>query len=337
MTHHRVAAGSRSCQGFSLIELMVSMIIGLIISIAAVSAYLSASGASRMAEAQGRMNEDAQAALTILTQQLRMAGNNPDQVNRIDNDDPTLSSRHNPVYLPMPTSPGFTTTFALTAFGIRGCDGVFSNITAAPALDQLLCAPDDAQPDSIAVSYEADTFNTVPTPGNLPTDCLGIPLTSNTAFLPTLASSAAVNATVTYAVADNRFYIGTSAAIPSLYCKGNGINSTPQALVENIEDIQFTYGTVSALTPNETLTIAPVAGYLSANEITSLAALTDAERWAKVITVRICVLVRSEGLVAPNSASAQYRKCDGTLEAAPPDLRLRRAYSTTVVLRNRRL
>ena len=102
--------------------------------------------------------------------------------------------------------------------------------------------------------------------------------------------------------------------------------------------MQFTYGTVNALTPDAALTVAPVAGYLSANGITSLAALpNDAARWAKVITVRICVLVRSEGLVAPNSASARYRKCDGTLEAEPPDLRLRRAYSTTVVLRNRRL
>ena len=212
MTHHRIAPGSRSCQGFSLIELMVSMVIGLIIAIAAVAAYLSASGASRMAEAQGRMNEDAQAALTILTQQIRMAGNNPDQVNRVDNDNPTLSSRHNPVYRPMPTFPGFATTFALSSFGIRGCDGVFSNITAATDLDQLQCAPDATQPDSIAVSYEADRFNTVPTApavppavGSLPTDCLGIRLAINTATVPTVVGGAAENATVTYAVADNRF------------------------------------------------------------------------------------------------------------------------------------
>jgi type IV pilus assembly protein PilW len=33
--------------------------------------------------------------------------------------------------------------------------------------------------------------------------------------------------------------------------------------------------------------------------------------------------------------SARYLKCDGTIETNPPDLRLRRSYSTTVVLRNR--
>ena len=126
--------GSRYSHGFSLIELMVSLTIGLIISVAAFAAYLGIAAASRMAEAQGRMNEDAQAALTILTQQLRMAGNNPDQSNRVDNPNPTLSSRHNPVYFPTPTYAGFAlspATFTLSSFIIRGCDGTFSNITTA--------------------------------------------------------------------------------------------------------------------------------------------------------------------------------------------------------------
>ena len=62
----------------------------------------------------------------------------------------------------------------------------------------------------------------------------------------------------------------------------------------------------------------------------------DAARWAKVITVRICIVVRSDLPVAVDSTSARYLKCDGSLELAPPDLHLRRIYATTVVLRNRR-
>ena len=53
--------------GLTLVELMISMAIGMIIVIAVVTAYISASRAARVAEATGRMNEDAQAALTILT------------------------------------------------------------------------------------------------------------------------------------------------------------------------------------------------------------------------------------------------------------------------------
>lgn len=333
----RPRPGARCVRGFSLIELMISLTIGLLITVAAFSAFMGASGASKMAEAQGRMNEDAQAALSILTQQLRMAGNNPDQPNRVDNINPALSSRRNPVYLQSPPLTGFTllpTTFELSEFSIRGCDGQFSNITTASNLDALTCASGTStSPDSIAVSYEADKFNTVPTGTNEPTDCLGNPLSTITATLPTVVGAVIANTAEPYTVADNRFYIVKSSAssIPSLYCKGSG--GEPQPLVENIEDMQFTYGA--------TATATTVAGYLNAEKVLTEITLTpsppnpEAGKWAKVLTVRICVLVRSASPVASNAASAHYIKCDGTLETAPPDLRLRRAYSTTVVLRNR--
>ncbi len=336
MTRHRLSPGPRCLKGFSLIELMISLTIGLIITVAVFSAYMGVAGASKMAEAQGRMNEDAQAALTILSQQLRMAGNNPDQANRFDDADPTLSSRRNPVYLPEPTYDEYALlppTFELSAFRIRGCDGPFSNITTATDLDRLTCAAGaSTAPDSIALSYEADRFNTVPTAGGLPTDCLGSALNPITATFPASTPATAVSSGPYY-VADNRFYVGTVSSIPSLYCKGNGGNSTPQPLVENIEDMQFLYGATN--------TTAMVAGYLRADAVISqadMAALPDdAARWVKVRTVRICVLVRSEAPVVSDVASAAYRDCNGTLETNPPDLRLRHAYSTTVVLRNPQL
>ncbi|MBC7453912.1 MAG: PilW family protein [Massilia sp.] len=338
MTRARRAAVQPS-RGFSLIELMISLSIGLIIAGAAFAAYMGTASASRMADAQGRMNDDAQAALSILTQQLRMAGNNPAQANRVDNAQPTRASRHNPLYLPMPTYDDFTllpATFSLSAFSLRGCDGQFSNLDSAARLDDLLCAA-GAGPHAFAVSYEADRYNTVPTEAGLPTDCAGNALSVITATLPVMAGSGSASSAVQYAVADNRFYIASSAGIPSLMCTGNGAGQ-PQALVENIDDLRLSYGVVSTASSASTAT---VAGYLSANEIRTqpdLAALPDdAARWAKVITVRICVLVRSEAAVVADAASASYLRCDGTLESAAPDLRLRRAYSSTVVLRNRRL
>ena len=366
MKRHRFSPGSRGLKGFSLIELMVSLAIGLIITIAAFSAYLGASTASRMAEAQARMNEDAQAALSILTQQFRMAGNNPERANRIGSHDPMLSSRRNPIYTstyaglaPLTqTNRGSSviTPFTPSAFSIRGCDGIFSNLTTAARLDDLNCVSDTSQPDSIAISYEADEFNTIGTvPTNtiptLPTDCLGNRLRDIKATLPEFNPLAlvvppvATPSAVPYWMADNRFYIGTSRTIvsPSLYCKGNGggPGALQQPLVENIEDMQFTYGTINAATAPEEVKTAPVAGYLSATQIDTNVALAslpnDGARWSKVITVRICVLVRSESPVVSDSASASYLKCDGSVSAAQPDLRLRRAYSTTVVLRNRKL
>lgn len=354
MTHPLHPLDARRTQGFSLLELMLALTIGLVITIATLSAYLGAASASAMTEAQSRMNEDANTALNILTQQFKMAGNNPEQTNRIDTSTPALSSSRNPVYdaTTFLTSP---TTFSTSSFIIRGCAATFSNISSPTAkIDDLVCTPVPGKPGSVAVSYEADVFNTVPTSTApiMPTDCLGNGLPVITAQLPTIVGSGSAVTLVKYSVADNRYYIGTpndaaSAAVqklstPSLYCKGNGNNglSVAQPLVENIEDMQFTYGAVPASTPSAAISSASVAGYLSATEMLSnadMAALPDdATRWKKVITVRICVLVRSENQVLGDLASARYRKCDDTVESFPPDRRLRRAYSTTVVLRNRR-
>ena len=347
MKRHRLSPGPRHAKGFSLIELMVSLTIGLIIAVAAGSAYLGSAGAGRIAEAQSRMNEDAQAALNILAQQVREAGNNP-----LRSGDRAPALRHNPIYDPtyvggsvshyfdLYGTPTYvitsTAAFSLSSFSLRGCDGKFSDITTATKLDALTCAGGTTTlPDSIAVSYEADRYNTIPTasPSFAPTDCLGSELSTVSVTFPSGSAT-----TATYAVSDNRFYIGTSTAIvsPSLYCKGIG-NVNPQPLVENVEDMQFTYGTVSS---TNTSTTATVAGYLPADEVVTDANLallpTIQDRWGKVLSVRICVLVRSENPVAPDADSARYDDCQGGRDVAAPDLRLRRAYSTTVVLRNRR-
>jgi type IV pilus assembly protein PilW len=280
------------------------------------------------------MNEDAQAALNILAQQIRTAGANPVQSNRAD------EFRHNPVYDPtyvggtVTSYPsGATVSAAMSAYAIRGCDGTFSNITSVANLDSFSNCGTSTQPDSIAVSYEADRYNTVPTALNEPTNCVGnsIPTTVNATF-----TSGPVT-TASFKVADNRFYITTSAAnVPSLSCKGND-NSTSQPLVENVEDMQFTYGTVST---TATSTTATVAGYLSAADVNGLVAtygITNSAAWGKVMTVRICVVVRSEKPAVSNAASGQFYDCDNSLNTNFTDLRLRRAYSTTVVLRNRRI
>jgi type IV pilus assembly protein PilW len=321
MKRRHYSSQKRSNLGLSLIELMVSLTIGLILVVAILAAYVNTSGASKIAEAQGRMNEDAQVALSILAQQLRMAGDNP---KRADYASTT------------PTNPAFGSA----TFAIRACDATFSNISTASDIQSLTCGASGA--DSIAISYEADPYNTVKTTGGAATDCLGVTLPSTTGIVNKWNGVASVPTSVTYTVADNRFYVGTSGVItvPSLYCKGNGTGGTPQPLVENIEDMQFIFGTALA-TATTTMS---VAGYLDAAGILSnagLAALPDDQtRWSKVLTVRVCVLARSEQVVAPDAASAKYVSCPtngastGTLTDAP-DLRLRRAYSTTVVLRNR--
>ena len=341
MKRQPVSANRRSAQrGVTLIELLISITIGMIIMVAVIGAYIGASGAGRSAEAIGRMNEDGQAALTILTQQLRMAGVNPSQPDRSS---ATLgfSARGNTV--PLHNS-------VTNAYAIRGCDLKFSNVTANVTPSGLTCghATGSAGPDSISISYEADRYNTVPTTAGVPTDCMGSGITPSAANY--LKSDGVTPMAVTIYEAENRFYIGTSTYVrnPTLYCKGNAtLNEQP--LVENIEDLQFTYGTVNTATTTSpiyvsvtpTFTTTLVLGYLKAygvdNDTTTLpgaAGTATPARWNSVKTVRICVLVRSENPVADSLASARYIDCNGTLITAPPDTRLRRAFTTTVVLRN---
>ncbi|MES2192144.1 MAG: PilW family protein [Pseudomonadota bacterium] len=329
--------------GVSLIELMISMTIGLIIMIAVISAYLGASGASRTAEAIGRMNEDGQAALTILTQQLRMAGVNPSQPDRYSVSFATPSARGNTV--PLHNS-------VTNAFAIRGCDVKFSDVTSAASTSALTCghSSSSAGPDSISIAYEADRYNTIPTSAGVPTDCMGsgiTPLTLTPGYLN--AAGVAAASTLIYE-AENRYFIGTSTYItsPTLYCKGNG-TANAQPLVENIENLQITYGTVDPkttaapvyVTVTPTFTTTMVLGYLSAydvdNDTSTLpgtAGTATPARWNAVKAIRICVVARSEQPVADSLASARYLDCSGNLVTAPPDKRLRRAFTTTVVIRN---
>lgn len=311
-------------RGLTLVELLVSLTLGLLITVATISGYLGLSEAARMAETQVRMEEDAQAALSILTVHLRMAGSNPDRPNR------SPATRRNPVY-PSPF-----------AFAVRGCDQSFANIATAASVQDLTCdGGTSAGSDSLAITYEADGYNTVaPSPGLQPTDCLGHPLNPLTANVTVITAPGPGTPTeVTYHVAENRFYIAMSeAGSSSLYCKGNGVGSTARPLVENVEDLQLTYGTVPAGATHTHS--ANVAGYLDASEVNGHAALAalpnDAARWEKVASVRVCVVIRSSTPVPLSEGSVRYLRCDGSIATNPPDSHLRRAYSTTIVLRNRR-
>ncbi|MGS0756210.1 PilW family protein [Roseateles sp. GG27B] len=317
-------AVTRQSAGLTLIELMIAMAIGLIVVATALTFYLNAAQATRMAEAKSRMEEDGQAALSILVQQIRMAGSNPEQPDR------NYASRRNPVYtdslLPSIYNIGGykSGNYSTSHFMIRGCGGLFKTTvftTNTDDIDHLDCVASTS--DSVAVSYEADVANTVAASG-VPTDCSGSPLSLVTAFFDQKTPTAE------FAVSENRFYIAAVNGVSSLYCEGNG-STAARPMVENIEAMSISYGTAS-------LTGSVVAGYLSAagvDSAPSLASLPLDQRWAKVLTVRVCLLVRSEAAVLPDTGSAGYIKCDGSLEANPPDLRMRRTFSTTVALRNR--
>ena len=299
---HQQGLPSRQ-HGFSLLELLIATSIGMVITVGAIAVFANSTNASKTTEAQSRMNEDAQAALSLLSREIKMAG--------------FTTSASEPLTL-----------------AIQGCSGMLKVDANSANGDKLTCEiSSPSQPHSLFLRYEADPWNTIASEDQ-PTDCLGSKLRPPTG-LPNIA--------------ENRYYIDTSQVIraPSLYCQGNGgfdPPAPPQPLIENIEDLKFSFGTATMPAPAPPASAAsapqPIAGYLSATEVEKLASSQPksdiASAWNQVRTVQICIVVRSEAknLVTDN-ASSTYTKCDGSQDASQTDRRLRRAYTTTVALRNR--
>ncbi len=292
--------------GFSLVELLVALAIGLVLSGALAVTYLGNLQTSRATMALAQLNEDGQAALAMIVQQLRQAGYNP-------------------------APPGADKPRDLKVQGVTlfACDAGFEAV--ASPMSSLQCKAGRQRQGAIAIAYLADRFNTVPTAETPPraTDCVGTgihPLTDDHG---------------PYFVAQNRFFIANG----NLMCAGSGgvkPFTNQQPFVENVEELRLAFGVSS---PHTTHT-AP-AGYLSAAEVGGLTghdgvfadaeflALTPAQRWDKVVNVRVCLLMRSAGAVLEQgNASQPYIDCDGILQDAT-DGRLRRAFATTVLLRNR--
>ena len=166
------------------------------------------------------------------------------------------------------------------------------------------------------------TFNTTPHTVNLdasgnglPTDCIG-------------NSSALV--APNYTLLENRYFV--NATTRTLSCAGNG-GATPFVtalpLVENVERIEFAYGVANG-TPNA------VAGYLTSAQLGAATAAVVAANWPRVLSVRICVTMRSEFPVL-DSNSAYYYPCNPQANNAVQitDRFFRKTYSMTVALRNR--
>jgi type IV pilus assembly protein PilW len=194
----------------------------------------------------------------------------------------------------------------------------------------------------LAVAYEADALNTAPTSAGLPTDCLGTrigPQQDNADNIP-------------YYVASNRYFIDVDATSGrrELYCASPAspnftaptagtevapypnasTGSAKQPLVENVQDMQIWYGMRAIpLVADDR----QVINYMQA---TAINALASADKWNAVISVRICLLMRSAEPVLKGEDDRTYQPCDqAAARVTSPDNRLYRAYYTTSTLRSK--
>lgn len=311
-------------RGFSLVEVMVSVVIGMVVVAAVMVSYLSSGQSGKLQSAYAEMNDNAQAALTMLSRDLQMAG-----YASVGGINTTAGVK------PLSTSQAF----ASANVPIFACEKGFVSSTAAAGSET--CS-NVAGTSSLQVAYEADLTNTVPTSktasypattctlpsvagvDTIPTDCVG-----NRLF-PVNAATAGNCVFHVY----NRYYLSNALGPSNLYCVAspfNGAANSGQPLVEGIESMKITFGVVDTLAWAATASAPSTpARYLS------IADVTTANAWARVVSARVCVVVRSGSKVLESDLSTglTYLNCDSS-STASADGYARRAYTTTVTLRNK--
>lgn len=303
-------------QGVSLVELLVAMTIGLFLMGAIGVIYVNTATTSRSSTLESQMNEDATLALELLQQQIRLTG--------FSNVDATGNRLF----------PGQA---------IRGCDGGFADTTDVfrdPAFPPVLTCNGGTGPDAFAVRYEATLLNSqsvtnagVQSPGNCAHEAIG---TWNA-----LAEGAV--AATPMALADNRYYITNDVdGTPSLFCQGRtgaGFGAAT-ALIPNIEDMQVQYAVTALPTVGNPIPH-QVAGYVTADQSVAAGPVLGATaiNWSRVAAMRVCLVARSARTVPAGDNSlndiGRYIDCNG-VEQTPNDRFVRRAYVTTIQLRNLR-
>jgi type IV pilus assembly protein PilW len=201
-------------RGISLIEVLISMVIGLVVVGAVMVSLIGSGNTGRFQSAYAGMNEDAQIGLSILSRDLQMTGYAQ----------PTALVSNG---APSPTYSLTSTTLGSTTF-VFGCDTGFANPTAAT----LACGT--AVTPALEVAYQADTGNTMANAG-VPSDCLGNAIAAGPPY-----------------VARNRYFISTGASgRPELYCASNNAANAAQPLIENIENMKIWYGVSVPAAPTQ--------------------------------------------------------------------------------------
>jgi type IV pilus assembly protein PilW len=324
----------RKVRGITLIEILISMTIGLVVVGAVIVSFVGSGNASRYQSALTQMNQDAQIALNMLSREVQLAGYAAPA---------TLTGSPRVVrYHSLSAVAGDVTE---TKGYIFGCDGGTYGVGpfTAPTAEPLTCSATVGTASSgLAVSYEADAMNTAPTSTGIPTDCLGArigPQQDNVDNIP-------------YYVARNRYFVGVDASSGrrELYCAvpaspnpafpAPTVNVAPypspqnatgnQPLVENVQDMQIWYG-MRALP-----LVADDRQVINYMQATAINVLASADKWNAVISVRICLLMRSAEPVLKGEDDRTYQPCDqAAARATSPDNRLYRAYYTTSTLRSK--
>ncbi len=328
-------------QGFSIVEFMIAIALGMLIIATVGQIYLSNRTSNNIQEGLARLQENARYANYMLAKDLRMAGyqgcgqNNNMEVSNLVPSQPKLSEFDIP---------------------LKGYDG--NGSTFSPALPSYLSGLADNRSDvleirmasSLGVNLRSDmnqTNNPVLVYDRLGLQAGDIVMITDCSVADIFVAGSNSNATaITHTVANN---LSNNLSIPYLtsaqvmrflyfayYIKNTGrtnsngepiyslyrlnINGNEEEIAEGVERMEVSYAV-------------DTDGDLSADSYQTAAEINTSNRWNSVIAVNINLLLATTENV---STKIQPYRFNGT-NITPSDRKLRREWNVFVTLRNRGL
>ena len=323
--------------GLTLVELMVSLVLGLLLLLALMQVYLSFSRSGGAVQADSALMDDGRAVTESLSRSLRMArywGCPGLQAS-------TVTIHHQAGTDDLDRSPAVQGLSVKGVFGIEGGaspdelhvrhaeDGGVAGMQTTLQADVTLDSADwQHHPIQVPAGHGFQPGDVVSLNDCRQADVLALSAVQAQQLYyqgcAACARSYLQGAFVTR-VRRTRFFVAQGGDGPSLFEQVNG--GTPRRLARGVEDMQARYGL-------DTDGDGVVNRYVDAAAVDQLCVSEANNRcWERVATVRVALLLRTsaDGI----SQGAQTYRFDGQSRTAT-DRRLRREFLTVVALRNHR-
>ncbi len=294
----------RMQRGLTLVELMVSLVIGLVLAIVASSTYLYSKQAYNAVSENAQMEENGRLALSLLTRNIQSAG--------YVSLDMKSAGQHGP-----------------SDIKVHGCDFGMVSPKSATSRKDLLCLPPtpvgSTRSASIGVFYDTDAY-TATAEKFQGFNCLGqkavvIPSTSGGSPTYQVRSYFFVSHTTVQTAKGTTTLGQLSCVTDPTTVAGATASFQAQPLIPGVHQLAVTYLLPSGLDKN------------SAQKNTTAEVLEDTKTWAQVTAVELCVMTKS---IQPsgNDSSTPLTDCYGDVFTPPPQQSFRK-FTSTVNLRNR--
>ncbi|MCU0841351.1 MAG: PilW family protein [Thiobacillaceae bacterium] len=313
--------------GLTMVELLISIAVGLLVMVAFGYLYMGSRQSFRVQDSVARIQENGRYALEVMGQDLRVTGFVG--CGSLTSVTPALTANPNPdagggpiaSLTPATVLTGTQGPVTLTVYKTTGSGEFLTAAMASPAA----AVPIPASARNFAVGSmflianctNADVFRNSVAIADGTTDIQHAAANNDSGNLSVAYGPDAM----VYPFEAIEYHLGNNpAGNSSLYRRLNG---TDQEVVENVEDLQITYG-------EDTDADGAVNAYVTANNVAD---------WSRVLAVRVSLLLVSpENNVATQAQTYVWdTDNDGALDDAVTanDRRLRYVFTSTIGLRNR--